>query len=135
MNIDTPQYFKISNEYKEVGNTTQCNPFNKSNNFGNYFQKCSQDSRSALWGSHKPAPDRCDINYKPHSGQPCTSIWNNLTKRKSVVDYTRGEIVKNISVPPMHRLPPDLEPAMLIPPEREESLKVASKTCNCSCYG
>ena len=132
MNVDTPQYFKISNEYKTTNDMTQCNPFNRSNNFGNYFQKCTQDSKSALWGSHKPVQDKCDINYKPHYGQPCTSLWNNLTKRKSVVDYKRGEIVTSINVPPIHRLPPSLESAILLPPQIEESLRVAPTTCDCS---
>ena len=56
-------------------------------NFGNYFQRCNKNSESALWGNYRPVPDTCNI--KPHTGTPCHSIWNNLTKRRSVVDYKR----------------------------------------------
>ena len=87
--IDVPNYNLISNKYQLTRDTTDCNPFQKSNNFGNYFQKCNTESQSALWGSERPVPDRCNINHQPHKGQPCTSIWNNLTKRKSVVYYER----------------------------------------------
>ena len=40
-----------------------------------------------MWGNNKPVPDQCGI--PPHTGISCHSIWNNLTKRKSVVDYKR----------------------------------------------
>jgi len=80
-------YAKITNSYVETGDTSQCNPFKESNNFGNYFTKCTSESQAALWGSNKPVPDNCSI--KPHSGVPCHSLWNNLTKRKSVVEYKR----------------------------------------------
>ena len=84
--IDTPQYVKISNVFDRTSSNTQCNPFKQSNNFGNYFQQCSQNSQSAYWGSNKPVPDKC---LEPQKGQPCTSLWNNLTRRKSVVSYNR----------------------------------------------
>ena len=49
---------------------------------GNYFQQCSKDQQSALWGSNKPTPDNC---MKPDVGTPCHNIWNNQTRRKGVV--------------------------------------------------
>lgn len=84
--VNTPQYAKISNLYTLTNDKSQCNPLSESNNFGNYFQQCSQESQSAYWGSNKPVPDKC---LKPQTGQPCTSLWNNLTRRKSVVAYDR----------------------------------------------
>ena len=65
-----------------------CNEFKATNQFGNYFQRCDTDTQ-AYWGSVKPAPDVCTPNLGPHEGTPCNSLWNNLTKRKSVVAYTR----------------------------------------------
>lgn len=98
MEINTPNYNLISNNFTKTNDKSDCNPFNKPNNFGNYFDQCT--TPSAHWGSYKPAPDTCDI--KPNTGQPCTSIWNNLTKRKTVVDYDREkkQIFKPINTNP-----------------------------------
>jgi len=80
----------ISNMF-QVSDTKQdgCNPFDATNQFGNYFQKCHQSETQAYWGSDKPAPDVCTLSLGPHEGMPCHSLWNNLTKRKSVVAYSR----------------------------------------------
>tara|TARA_B100001094_G_C18038527_1_gene723804 strand:+ start:644 stop:934 length:291 start_codon:yes stop_codon:yes gene_type:complete len=85
-NINTPNYVKIDNKFTLTKDKTQCNPFKQSNHFGNYFQQCSKESQSAYWGSQKPVPDKC---LTPQVGNPCNSIWNNLTRRKSVVFYDR----------------------------------------------
>ena len=79
--------FSSSNEYIKTGDKTECNPFNNSNNMGNYFQQCSKEQQTALWGSNKPSPDNCELN--PKVGIPCHDIWNNQTRRKGVVDYQR----------------------------------------------
>ena len=79
-------YSKITNEYQETGEKPRCNPFGQSNNFGNYFQQCSKEESSAYWGSNKPVPDNC---LKPQKGTPCNSLWNNSTRRKTVVAYDR----------------------------------------------
>ncbi len=86
MNMNTPQYNQISNVFQKTNNKTQCNTNGTSNNFGNYFQMCLESDKSAYWGSNKPAPDNC---LKPQEGTPCTSLFHNLTKRKSVVQYKR----------------------------------------------
>ena len=86
MNINTPQYNQISNVFQKTNDTTQCNNKRPSNNFGNYFQMCLESDKSAYWGSNKPVKDKCS---KPQVGTPCTSLWNNLTRRKSVVQYER----------------------------------------------
>lgn len=79
-------YSNITNQYKVTEDKSQCNPFGQSNNFGNYFQQCTKESQSAYWGSNKPVPDNC---LKPNEGTPCNSLWNNLTRRKSIVAYSR----------------------------------------------
>tara|TARA_B110000902_G_C14101490_1_gene510834 strand:- start:185 stop:433 length:249 start_codon:yes stop_codon:yes gene_type:complete len=79
-------YFQITNDFKLSENKGQCNPFNNHNNFGNYFKTCPQGNKSAYWGSDKPTADKC---LQPQVGQPCHALWNNLTKRKSIVDYRR----------------------------------------------
>jgi hypothetical protein len=89
-NVKTPQTLAISNAFALSSNKQDgCNPSGDTNNFGNYFQSCSLDQTQAYWGSQKPAPDRCSAGLKGHEGVPCNSLWNNLTKRKSVVEYKR----------------------------------------------
>ena len=79
--------FSSSNEYSKTGDKTECNPFNNSNNMGNYFQQCSKEQQSALWGSNKPVSDNCELD--PKVGIPCHNIWNNQTRRKGIVNYQR----------------------------------------------
>lgn len=50
----------------------------------NYFNNGSQSS--VYWGSEKPMDEVCPSNFKPHSGKPTHSIWNNSTKRKTIVN-------------------------------------------------
>jgi len=83
--------FAFANSISVNNDTTQCNPFKKSNNMGNYFQQCSADQQSALWGSNKPAPDNC---MKPQEGTPCHNIWNNQTRRKGVVKYDKYQSLR-----------------------------------------
>jgi len=85
-NTLTPQYANISNIYKKTNDKSQCNPYGASNNFGNYFKQCSKESQSAYWGSNKPVPDNCLV---PQKGTPCNSLWNNSTRRKTIVSYER----------------------------------------------
>ena len=85
--ITVPSSVKITNQYKTTGEKPDCNVFKSPNNFGNYFQTCS--TPSAYWGSNKPAPDVCEPGLKAHQGTPCHSLWNNLTRRKTVVEYKR----------------------------------------------
>ena len=79
--------FSFTNDISLNNDKSQCNPFEANNNMGNYFQQCSKDQQSALWGSNKPAPDKCELN--PKEGKPCHNIWNNQTRRKGVVSYER----------------------------------------------
>ena len=74
--------FSFVNDISLSHDKTQCNVFDSSNNMGNYFQQCSKDQQSAVWGSNKPVQDIC---MNPQQGKPCHNIWNNQTRRKGVV--------------------------------------------------
>lgn len=74
--------FKMINNVNTSGESKQdqsCQP-----SF-TYFTKGS--SPETQWGSSRPIKEQCPMNYKPHQGIPNHSIWNNLTKRKSIVIY------------------------------------------------
>lgn len=71
-------YTQISNKYILTHDTESC-----SNKFGNYFDKCK--SESAQWGNTTEVKDY-DISM---NSRPCMKIFNNSTKRKSVVYYDR----------------------------------------------
>ena len=86
--MNTPNNFSFTNEISLNNDRTVCNPFNANNNMGNYFQQCSKESQSPLWGSFKPVRENCHAG-NPQEGTPCHNIWNNQTKRKGVVYYDR----------------------------------------------
>jgi len=71
-------YTGIYNEYISTNSQT-----NDCNNFGNYFNKCR--NRSSQWGS---TTESSGINTSINEF-PCTSLFNNSTKRKSIVYYRR----------------------------------------------
>tara|TARA_B000000532_G_scaffold244204_1_gene243007 strand:- start:298 stop:561 length:264 start_codon:yes stop_codon:yes gene_type:complete len=87
--MDKVNNFSFVNEISLNNDKTQCNPFNANNNMGNYFQQCSKESQSPLWGSFKPVRENCPSGGDPKVGTPCQNIWNNQTKRKGVVFYDR----------------------------------------------
>ena len=41
---------------------------------------------NVYWGSEKPMDEKPLANFKNHSGKPTHSIWNNSTKRKTIVN-------------------------------------------------
>ena len=49
--------FSFSNEISLNNDKSNCNPFNASNNMGNYFKQCNKESQSPLWGSFKPVKE------------------------------------------------------------------------------
>lgn len=75
--------FKFTNEIN-LSDKNNCN--NNDNKFGNYFQQCSISEESTLWGNNKQVKENC---MNPKEGIPCHNIWNNQTKRKSIVHYDR----------------------------------------------
>ena len=75
-----PSYFQMINPVStsgELKKDSSCQP-----SF-TYFQ--DGGSRQVQWGSDRPLQEVCPSNYKPHTGIPSHSVWNNLTKRKSIV--------------------------------------------------
>ena len=76
----TPSYFKMVNKVKTSGDQKEdssCQP-----SF-DYFRQCTKSQVN--WGSDRPMDEVCPSNYKPHAGVPTHSIWNNMTKRRSIV--------------------------------------------------
>ena len=135
--INTPQNAFMVNQYTETNNKSNCNPYNQPNNFGNYFNKCSSNNSSPVWGSNKPVKENC---MNPMMGKPCHNIWNNSTKRKSIVDYDRGFVINNLSVPrqnvfPSNRMPnePPQPPVSEADAYKTDSINFPSKVCNCNC--
>ena len=53
----------------------------------NYFQggQGQGDKGNVYWGSEKPMDETC-IQDKAHTGKPAHAIWNNSTKRKTIVN-------------------------------------------------
>lgn len=75
-----PSQFKMTNKVStsgELKTDSSCQP-----SF-TYFENDSDPN--VYWGSNKPMEEVCPTDYKPHTGEPNHSIWNNLTKRKSIV--------------------------------------------------
>ena len=75
-----PSYFKMLNNVTTSGEPKKdpsCQP-----SF-DYFQKGT--NKQVLWGSSRPMKEVCPKEYKPHEGTPTHSVWNNMTKRKSIV--------------------------------------------------
>ena len=64
LNEKSKDNFNASNIYNKTGDNSNCNPFSANNNMDNYFQECSKELQSAVWGSNKPAPDNCELNPK-----------------------------------------------------------------------
>ena len=77
---EVPSYFKMLNKVQTSGEPKKdsiCQP-----SF-DYFRSCSKEQVG--WGSSKPIEEVCPMNYVPHEGTPTHSVWNNMTKRKSIV--------------------------------------------------
>ena len=68
-----PSYFQMVNPVStngELKKDSSCQP-----SF-NYFQ--GGGTAQAQWGSSKPVQEVCPKDYKPHTGTPSHSVWNNL---------------------------------------------------------
>ena len=77
---EVPSYFKMLNKVQTSGEKKQdasCQP-----SF-DYFENGS--NAQVQWGSSIPIDEVCPQGYKPHTGTPNHSVWNNMTKRKSIV--------------------------------------------------
>ncbi len=77
-----PSQFKMVNAVQSSGELkkdSSCQP-----SF-TYFPK--GETPQVNWGSEKPMKEVCPPSYKPLTGTPNHAIWNNSTKRKTIVRY------------------------------------------------
>jgi hypothetical protein len=72
-----PNNFNMVNPVQRLSNNTCKISFN-------YFNTGS--SGNVYWGSERPMDEKPLTNFKNHSGKPIHSIWNNSTKRKTIVN-------------------------------------------------
>jgi len=71
--------FKISNNFQVTEKS--CNGPN------NYFEQCLNKDQNVINGSERPIQEKCPV-ITGQTEIPCNSLWNNMTKRKSLVkDY------------------------------------------------
>lgn len=77
--FNQPNYFKISNEFKST-NTNNCK------GPSNFFQKCLSEEKNVVYGSERPIKEKCTI-ITGHPESQCNSLWNNMTKRKTLIDF------------------------------------------------
>jgi hypothetical protein len=73
-----PNYGKIKNDINYARNTP-----NKGILF-KYKEECK--NANVVWGSNKPIAQKCLPTKLQMSGEPCNNIWNNSTKRKTIVN-------------------------------------------------
>ena len=78
-----PNTFNMINPVKNDKNK-------KSNNCLSSFDYFNSGNKgSVYWGSEKPIIETVSGDFKPHSGKPTHSIWNNSTKRKTIVNINK----------------------------------------------
>ena len=84
--IVDPQYAKVKNNI-QYARTTQ----NPGTQVFTYMESCPNSTSlpqpSVVWGSgNKPIDEICLPNKLHMEGTSCNSIWNNSTKRKTIVN-------------------------------------------------
>ena len=73
--------FQISNKYNITEKNKDCLGPN------NYFKQCLEKNKNVIYGNERPMKEECPV-ITGTTEIPCNSLWNNLTKRKSIVkDY------------------------------------------------
>tara|TARA_B100000161_G_C33390611_1_gene342015 strand:- start:273 stop:497 length:225 start_codon:yes stop_codon:yes gene_type:complete len=70
-------FFKVSNNFN-VSEKKSMGP-------NNYFKQCI--NKDVKYGSERPIKEKCPEITNDNSSVPCNSIWNNLTRRKTLVEY------------------------------------------------
>ena len=75
--FNTGTYFNISNNVKEIEKKTCVGP-------NNFFKQCLE--KNVIYGSEKPIKEKCPV-ITGTTDVPCNSLWNNLTRRKTLVEY------------------------------------------------
>ncbi len=76
--FQTPQ-FQISNKFNNIPSQNCLGP-------NNFFKKCLESNKNVIYGNERPMKEECPV-ITGTTEIPCNSIWNNLTKRKSLVEY------------------------------------------------
>lgn len=79
-------YFKMTNDVHTMFQPKKDNTCQPS--FQYFLKNSSPTEKQTQWGSSRPMDEVCPKNYKPHSGTPTHSVWNNLTKRRSMVNLS-----------------------------------------------
>ena len=85
--LDKPSYFSMINDVHTMFQPKKDNTCQPS--FQYFLQNSSSTKPQTQWGSSRPMDEVCPSNFKPHMGTPTHSIWNNLTKRKSMVNLKK----------------------------------------------
>lgn len=80
------QYSPLSTYYYQSSIQNKITSPPKVDGFQFDYQINSCDTPNVLWGSEKPVKESCLPEHIQMQGTPCTSIWNNSTKRKTIVD-------------------------------------------------
>ena len=76
-----PSNFKMINKLQSSKSTKDVR--NNCQKSFTYFEQSKQGG--VQWGSDKPMKETCPVNFKPHTGIPTHSLWNNMTRRKSLI--------------------------------------------------
>jgi len=79
-NLVDPQYSQVNNNIKYARTTSNTGPL------FTYMNSCNQDQSNVLWGSNEPVKETCLPNHIQMEGRSCNNIWNNSTKRKTIVN-------------------------------------------------
>ena len=77
--FQTPQ-FQVSNKFNVSEKDNTCMGPN------NYFKQCLEKNKNVIYGSERPIKEACPV-ITGTTDVPCNSIWNNLTRRKTLVEY------------------------------------------------
>ena len=73
------QQFHISNKFNNMPSGNCLGP-------NNFFKQCLENKKNVIYGNERPMKEKCPV-ITGTTDTPCNSIWNNLTKRKSLVEY------------------------------------------------
>ena len=71
--------FHISNKFNNIPSENCLGP-------NNFFKQCLENKKNVIYGNERPMKEECPV-ITGTTDTLCNSIWNNLTKRKSLVEY------------------------------------------------
>ena len=75
-----PNYGAVKNNINYARTTNNTGPL------FTYMESCKNPN--VEWGSNKPITETCLPYNLQMSGDSCTNIWNNSTKRKTIVNVS-----------------------------------------------